>query len=258
MTAYQSTNLSDRHSAAFTLIELLATIASIAVLLAILLPSLSSVFRSSSRINHLANLRELSSILELYSQRNRSRFPFMGIQGHPELGVEEYDDSDPGPGISYNAAFFAANSFYWPTVLERLGGGLQPTVYPDPDQLANLRDRFADPTILGSVYRLTHATVAVSDYWKPGPPPDPTSSIFAAQQTHQITFPSAKGILLALNQGIYDETLDEPVTWILVSLGDGSARRAENPVDSNLELRPFGALPFPILTTLDGLQGRDF
>tara|TARA_R110000744_G_scaffold93671_4_gene180914 strand:- start:838 stop:1611 length:774 start_codon:yes stop_codon:yes gene_type:complete len=243
---------------AFTLIELLAVIAVLAVLLGFLLPALSKALTSSKGINHLANLRALHTSLTLYTESNRSRYPFMGIPGHPELGVQELNDSDPGPGMPYNASFFAANSFHWPTLIARSGHDISQIADPDQDRLTDLRQRYPDPTILSTIYQLTHATVAAPEYWNTSTPPEPTNPVFSPQHTFQLKYPSAKGMLLTMNQGLYDDSLSEPVNWILVGLGDGSARKAENPTDPDLEQRPYGALPFPILSTQAGLHGRDF
>ena len=67
-----------RHSAlthAFTLVELLVVIGIIAVLISILLPSLSRARESANSVKCLANLKQLGSTMLMYCNDNRGRFP---------------------------------------------------------------------------------------------------------------------------------------------------------------------------------------
>jgi len=60
----------------FTLIELLVVIAVIALLLAILLPTMQSVRRKTRALVCQSNLRQWGPILEQYLNENNGRFPF--------------------------------------------------------------------------------------------------------------------------------------------------------------------------------------
>jgi prepilin-type N-terminal cleavage/methylation domain-containing protein len=60
---------------AFTLIELLVVIAIIAVLMAILLPSLSVARMHAMRLASASNLRQIGLAMELYTQDNQGFFP---------------------------------------------------------------------------------------------------------------------------------------------------------------------------------------
>jgi len=59
----------------FTLIELLVVIAVIALLLAILLPSLSMARMHAKRVASASNMRQIGLAMELYTQDNRGGFP---------------------------------------------------------------------------------------------------------------------------------------------------------------------------------------
>ena len=59
----------------FTLIELLVVIAIIAILLAILLPSLSMARVHAKRLASAGNLRQIGMALEMYTQDNQGFFP---------------------------------------------------------------------------------------------------------------------------------------------------------------------------------------
>lgn len=63
------------HSHAFTLIELLASIAVIAILVAILIPIIGSVRASASSTKCVSNLRLIGAALHSYANDNDDRFP---------------------------------------------------------------------------------------------------------------------------------------------------------------------------------------
>ena len=65
---------------AFTLIELLVVVAIIAILMAILVPSLASVRARGKATVCLANVRSLGLALQTYLQTNRDRFPSYGYK----------------------------------------------------------------------------------------------------------------------------------------------------------------------------------
>jgi prepilin-type N-terminal cleavage/methylation domain-containing protein len=72
-----------RRRSAFTLVELLVVIGIIAVLISILLPTLSRVRESGQRTACLSNMRELSNMLKMYSVGYKDAFPigFMDQKG---------------------------------------------------------------------------------------------------------------------------------------------------------------------------------
>jgi prepilin-type N-terminal cleavage/methylation domain-containing protein len=67
---------------AFTLIELLVVIAIIAILAALLLPTLGRAKAKAQRVNCLSNLRQVALGFELWSQSHGGKFPWM-------VGVED-------------------------------------------------------------------------------------------------------------------------------------------------------------------------
>ena len=203
-------------------------------------------------------MRECLLSISMYTEGFASQFPFMGVAGRPDLGVQEFNDLEPpGLGLSFNAAYFAAHAFHWPTAIARAGFEVERIADPDLEDREALAARYGKPGLLGSAYFLTHTVVAAPSYWLPGPVPEPTPGTFRPMRTHQVRFPSAKGLLLAMGLGMYDDTDEEELAWILVGMADHSVSQREAPFGS-LADRPFGAMPFPVLTTEGGLDGRDF
>jgi prepilin-type N-terminal cleavage/methylation domain-containing protein/prepilin-type processing-associated H-X9-DG protein len=70
----------EKQNTAFTLIELLVVIAIMALLAALLLPGLSRAKESGRATACLSNLRQVGLALQLYSQDNRNRLPWMRDQ----------------------------------------------------------------------------------------------------------------------------------------------------------------------------------
>ena len=73
-----------RSRGAFTLIELLIVIAIIALLIAILLPSLAGARKAAHSIVCASQLRQLGTGLSLYADDNKDRYPTRG--GIPDFG----------------------------------------------------------------------------------------------------------------------------------------------------------------------------
>ena len=69
---------SPRRLAGFTLIELLVVIAVIAILAALLLPTLAKAKKDGQRANCLSNLHQIGVTMSMYTSDNGDAFPFSG------------------------------------------------------------------------------------------------------------------------------------------------------------------------------------
>ena len=94
-----------RRSSAFTLIELLTVISIIALLLAILLPSLSSARQAAKANFCLTHLKGIGNLFAIYLDENESRFP--------PVRLEQRTASSPPEEFFINADQRAAPRWQW-------------------------------------------------------------------------------------------------------------------------------------------------
>jgi prepilin-type N-terminal cleavage/methylation domain-containing protein/prepilin-type processing-associated H-X9-DG protein len=102
---------SRRSSRAFTLLELLVVIGIIALLLAILIPSLTRVRRQARALTCAANVRTLCQGIQLYAQASHGRYP--ANVSFPSPGQWWFDDEHAG-GMLAAAAQEVGRSFSCP------------------------------------------------------------------------------------------------------------------------------------------------
>lgn len=115
---------SGRSRMGFTLIELLVVVAIIAVLVAILLPSLSNARIQAKATGCQSNLRQIYIACKYYMQENNGRFPHKDM-----LGSGTYRRA---PGENDNTAGSSPEIWGLQSVLERtMTGETNPTVVPE-------------------------------------------------------------------------------------------------------------------------------
>jgi prepilin-type processing-associated H-X9-DG protein len=166
-----------RRLAAFTLVELLVVIGIIAVLVAILLPALSSARRAASQVQCASNMKQLSLGLIMYIQQNKGKFPPTAVNaGNPgtpqgwwwanELVKQKYVNAPDTVNDDGKRDFSGPSPFRCPEGLIDLqsGGGDFPThllnnhwrEYSDDDQAPPAGTRFGIP----SWYQLNSANLS--------------------------------------------------------------------------------------------------
>ena len=84
----------------FSLVELLVVVGIIAVLISLILPSLSKIREESKRVACLNNLRQLGAAFTLYLQANDDRYPRPGT-GEAEDWVAWPPGRRPSQGVIY-------------------------------------------------------------------------------------------------------------------------------------------------------------
>jgi prepilin-type N-terminal cleavage/methylation domain-containing protein len=81
---------------AFTLIELLAVVAIIAILTALLLPALTSAKSQAQRIACVSNLRQIGLAIHTYASDNSGRIPY-GPKAPPYTNPSDFYPSTGHP-----------------------------------------------------------------------------------------------------------------------------------------------------------------
>jgi prepilin-type N-terminal cleavage/methylation domain-containing protein/prepilin-type processing-associated H-X9-DG protein len=103
-----------RRYRAFTLVELLVVIGIIAILIAILLPTLNSARRQAATVQCQSNMRQIAMALIMYIDANKGRFPPATVPN------------------STNVEASFPNGWWWPNELVRAKFIKAPSVYAGP------------------------------------------------------------------------------------------------------------------------------
>jgi prepilin-type N-terminal cleavage/methylation domain-containing protein/prepilin-type processing-associated H-X9-DG protein len=109
----------------FTLVELLVVIGIIAVLIALLLPSLSRAREHARRTACLSNLRQLAMAMMMYNNENKGRFPAPGTAQQVDDWIYWEDEvtanvpvarnPDEGLLVPYTGGHFIADTYRCPS-----------------------------------------------------------------------------------------------------------------------------------------------
>lgn len=110
-----------RLNTAFTLIELLLVISLVALIMALLLPSLSKARESAQAAGSLANIRQIHTPLYQYAVDNRYDMPYMRWPGPlPSQGNYHGRWSTAfWPGVLYHAGYLTSPEIFWSAKRDR-------------------------------------------------------------------------------------------------------------------------------------------
>lgn len=230
---------------AFTLLEVLVSIAVIAVLLALALPALSHARARAREHRKLSDMRQLIVSLSLYAMGSDDRFPTALAPGGPETDPLT---GQPLPSDLHPHSYLVRNALAWTEPLTKAGHELPPeSDYPDNDPLNPVRR---------TNYPLTAAAFAGPGLFIENP--RPADGLLRTQATARVRFPASKGLLLCIDPEVWAGIESQP-TWVFAGLGDGSAaRKTPRPGALPAPDSTVLGLPWPVLWTRDGLEGRDF
>lgn len=237
---------------AFTLIEVLVTIAVVAVLLAILFPALAGARKSSRVARELALTRQVATATTMYSDDYQAALPFFARAGAPlsPMKIGDYEFPD------YTAYFQQAH--FYPSLL-------YPNYYSnrasieDPWWTSKGDPSESHPNVWGTTFMLTQTAFAAPSYFGAFETPQ-NNALYRAVRVSECAFPSTKILILNLNMGAYSADEAHNIKGkVLSTLADGSASARSYDIENpNACERPFYAVPWAGMTTHDGIAGRDF
>lgn len=239
-------------------------IGTIAVLLAVTLPTLRGSRQRAESLVHLTGQRQCAAAIFSYCSDYKNSFPFIGLE---QVGEKKLDLR--GWRSDWPMAYFRVDSTYWPSLI-------------CPHYMTMLPDRMhafeTDPSadwfvwrgagprspnpFISTNYRLTHTTSAAPEYWMTDEAPDDLTWL-RGTRVDSVRYVSQKGLLLDYRAGRFARPLDPGYEeQIAVAFADGSASwRHPEPRQAEywgVQRVGLGAGSWPIMTTRGGLCGRDF
>ncbi len=199
-----------RRRSGFSLIETVLVIAIVALLIALLTPSLSR-FRGKARDTvNLSNLRQHAAVMTQYSADHADIMPYV-TRSDVEFSILRSDGSD----VVLPVRYFEASQMWFIALADGYyDGNARSPAFKPPGGTA--------PGALTNGYTYSCSFLALPEYWNGEtrlPPPVQFRPVTAAK----IAFPSRK-ILLRTNRGWLPAGQEDPTKRAGVALCDGSAR----------------------------------
>jgi len=260
---------------AFSIVELIASIAVLAVLVAIAVPALNAARNSAIAATCLSHTRDCATMIQTYQTDHDGFFP---ISADTQSVFDAFDWG--GQRLPYDSQIG-----HWPHAIRSSHGGpkVEPTwLCPSGVKYESyFRSRSATETLRSTPQSATIASDfflargAISDPARWTPDADLLDApLLRAVRGAEVTFPSAKGILVewtsfhqlrgvSAHDAQFDTSLqlghpEASNTPRHVSFADGSAARVRDGPDLFPGVSPGSDEPGkPVLNTLHGVRGRD-
>ncbi|MDQ7012846.1 MAG: type II secretion system protein [Planctomycetota bacterium] len=244
------------NSSGYTLIEMLVSIVILTILISVLLPALRSARLAGRDASALSTLRQLHVGLAGYAADQRDAFPFFATPGKPYGNLYIHDHV-----YRSMSGAFDDQAGLWLSVLtpEFLNPLDEDSLWADPGTQPRVRTTGEEPGhLIRSSYFLSYSVFAAKGYWD-GDVPHTDLRHIRGTRWSDTTFPSSKGL-------IWDREGSFSMRWtsgarplMFAAFVDGSAGvLTDTDADDKLYVSaPFTSLVGPVVSTRDGLAGRD-
>jgi len=236
---------------AFTILEVLVTIAVLSGLLFVLLPSLGGVRDAARESISLSNLRQHGTTTVVYQGDWNGVFPYLTNPRASET-IIRFPDGRPPRQLRYFDAWFG-----W-------SDALGPNYYNGYDD-GSFSSPFEDRLLWGTHYWYSCSFLCRPEYWNTKTRLDGRSQ-WRPTRVHECIYPSNKAVFIDVTP--FNQDLEEAFNQfqsIRMAFVDGSASRLVR--SQTLLGYPFGDGDFsqsvhvgpgtPGLHTIDGIRGRD-
>lgn len=241
---------------AFTLAETLVVIALVALLAALALPAFGRARDGAVDTRALATLRDAATGVAAYAARERGSLPYTWSAPGPEGPF-----SVRGKTKRYGSYFRDQAS----CVVYAMGSDAEIEPYLVDrayEQILAQADPFRDaPWPRPGKIWLTFNAFCPDAYVRPGKPAPGLQP--AGRRIDEIARPSAKGLLLHMQRGVFHPDPSRKSADALAATADGGARRFD--FDAAIDAlgdgwihRPHGYVAWPVLGAPGGLAGVDF
>jgi len=115
--------------------------------------------------------------------------------------------------------------------------------------------------VFASRFNISHTTFADSAYWRGANPPE-NLRVYRGTRISAAVFPSSKGLFVDHQTSLQAELASRRGAlgpWVVSRVDGGAMIDPYDPAYQQPFVRPYGAYPIPgLMTTVDGLAGRDF
>lgn len=244
---------------AFTIIELMVSVAVIAVLLGILLPALRSVKVAGLELAVVNHQRQVAAELERYMVDHKNFFPHYAEAGAAEAFLEYPPKRERSPDSGYAAndpetgAYWGQPHFWW-WLLETKGydGSMArsgPEVEPGWDEMMRPFSAFPFDT-------LTYCAFARDELFQSEPQFD-RLSLRTPRKGSDVAHPSAKGVLSRFNRLREGRGILEAPLFVAFADGHAEMVAADRLIPGAGIFQLTGNPGLAVETTVGGLGGRD-
>ncbi len=233
----------------FSLIELLAVVSVIAVLIALILPALGAARYGARLARRLSDVRQLAAAVLQYSDEGDGVLPSVMTWGDPSA----FDDRIVDAG--FFSGYLLAQAWNYVMPLRAAGYDIAELEYWDgPSESAEALWR--DHGYARSSALLSNAFAATPRLWR-AENPALGDEQYRGMPLHSVRYPSDKGLLLETSYQRAKPNVSTDATPLVTTDGAGRLWIREPAVYDATWHRPYGGVPWPVVTTPDGVEGRD-